>query len=218
MKIFQFQILRLVKHVHSPTTVFIILYHVASYARDGADQVEAFYECWKYVKSNEDTLNDDPKCQDEVAKIKRIYPIHKTQHLLHVYGLNDEKLLRLVENPTDLIYCLYHHELILKSTKVDINALVKEICNLHELNLETIQFKLLQKWLSVTMETADGTIMEETFLEDQNWPENGTQSNGANGDETVNASENVVRAFYILRSWPKSEAVQFLVGLICKGG
>lgn len=206
----------MVKDVQSPSNVIFILYYVASYARDGADQVEAFYEGWKYVKSNQALLINDPKCQEELGKIKRMYPIHKSQHLLHVYGLSDDKMMHLVEHPTELIHCLYHHELILKSSKVDINALVKEICTLHDLSLEAIQFKLLQKWLSVTMETADGTIMEETFLEDQNWPENGCNSNG--DGETANASENVVRAFYILSSWPKSEAVQFLVGLIFKGG
>ncbi|KAL7727908.1 hypothetical protein ACLKA6_019471 [Drosophila palustris] len=209
-------ILRLVKHVQSPSNVIFILYTVASYARDGADQVEAFYEGWEYIKANQAVLSKDPKRQEELAKIKRMYPIHKTQHLLHVYGLSDDKMMRLVEHPTELIHCLYHHELILKSTKVDINALVKEICALHDLSLGAIQFKLLQKWLSVTMEPSDGTIMEETFIEDQNWPENGCNGNGA--DETANASENVVRAFYILSSWPKNEAVQFLVGLIFKGG
>ncbi|TDG48434.1 hypothetical protein AWZ03_005179 [Drosophila navojoa] len=208
-------ILRLVKNVHSPSKVFLILYFVAGYAPEGADQVEASYECWKYAMEHEE-LTKDPKCQEQLVKIKRRYPMQKTQHLLHVYGMTDEKLLRLVEHPTELIHCLYHHELILKSSKVDINGLVKEICALHELSLDAIQFKLLQKWLSVTMETTDGTIMEETFLEDHNWPENGT--NGSGGDETGNASENVVRAFYILSSWPKSEAVQFLVGLIFKGG
>lgn len=209
---FFLQILRLVKNVHSPSKVFLILYFVAGYAPEGADQVEASYECWKYAMEHEE-LTKDPKCQEQLVKIKRRYPMQKTQHLLHVYGMTDEKLLRLVEHPTELIHCLYHHELILKSSKVDINGLVKEICALHELSLDAIQFKLLQKWLSVTMETTDGTIMEETFLEDHNWPEN-----GSGGDETGNASENVVRAFYILSSWPKSEAVQFLVGLIFKGG
>ncbi|EDV92778.1 uncharacterized protein LOC6564158 [Drosophila grimshawi] len=208
-------ILRLVKNVHNSSKIFLILYFVASYAPEGADQVEASYECWKYAKEHE-ALNKDPKCQDQLIKIMRRYPIQKTQHLLYVYGMTDEKLLRLVEHPTELIHCLYHHELILKSSKVDINALVKEICMLHEISLEGIQFKLLQKWLSITVEPADGTILEETFLEDHNWPENGGGSNGA--DETGNASENVVRAFYILSSWPKSEAVQFLVGLIFKGG
>ncbi|XP_017846001.1 uncharacterized protein LOC108602401 [Drosophila busckii] len=203
-------ILRLVKNVHNANKAFYILYCIASYAPDGADQVEASYECWNYAKQHTHVIND-PKYQEQVSKIMRRYPILKTQHLLNVYGLTDDKLMRLVEYPTDLIHCLYHHELILKSSKVDINALVKELCDLHELRLDAIQFKLLQKWLSVTMEPADGTMMEETFLEDQNLAESNTAADGL-------ASENVVRAFYILSSWPKVEAAQFITGLIFKGG
>ncbi|XP_030370640.1 uncharacterized protein LOC115621201 [Scaptodrosophila lebanonensis] len=204
-------VLRLTKNVHSPSKVFLILYFVASYAPDGADQVEASYECWKYVKENAAVITD-PKYQEQLTKIKRKYPIIKTQHLLYVYGLPDEKLLRLVENPTELIISLYNHELILKSTKLDINTLVKDIANLHELDLDAIQFKLLQKWLSVTMEPADGTMLEETFLEDQHYSENG------GGDESTKASENVIRANYLLSSWEKSQAVELLVGFIFKDG
>ncbi|XP_017060303.1 uncharacterized protein LOC108100776 [Drosophila ficusphila] len=207
-------ILRLVEKVHNPNKAFLILYFVSNYARDGADQVEASFECWKFVKEKGDLLTD-PKSREQMAKVKRRYPIQKTQHLLYVYGLTDEKLLRQVENPTELIHALYHHELILKSSKVDINALVAEIAKLHDLCLATIQFRLLQKWLSLTMEPADGTILEETFMEEQSWPE---QTNGADGSSSQDASDNVNRAFYILSSWPKAEAVKFLVGLIFKGG
>ncbi|XP_017073334.2 uncharacterized protein LOC108109368 [Drosophila eugracilis] len=208
-------ILRLVEKVNNPNKAFLILYFVSNYARDGADQVEASFECWKFVKEKGHLITD-PKSREQVAKVKRRYPIQKTQHLLYVYGLTDEKLLRQVDNPTELIFGLYHHELILKSSKVDINALVAEIAKLHDLCLPTIQYRLLQKWLSLTMEpAADGTILEETFMEEQNWPE---QTNGADGTNSQDASENVNRAFYILSSWPKAEAVKFLVGLIFKGG
>lgn len=206
---FLMSILRLVENVHSPNKAFLILYYVSNYARDGADQVEASYECWKFVQEKADLITD----KEQVAKVRRRYPIQKTQHLLHVYGLTDEKLLSQVENPSELINSLYHHELILKSTKVDINALVGEIAKLHGLCLDTIQFRLLQKWLSVTMEPADNTMLEETFMEE---PEH---THGADGGASVqSASENVNRAFYILSSWPKAEAVKFLVGLIFKGG
>ncbi|XP_016949058.1 uncharacterized protein LOC108023885 [Drosophila biarmipes] len=208
-------ILRLVEKVNNPNKAFLILYFVSNYARDGADQVEASYECWKFVKEK-GHLIDDPKTREQISKVKRRYPIQKTQHLLYVYGMTDEKLLRQVENPTELINALYHHDLILKSSKVDINALVAEIVKLHDLCLATIQYRLLQKWLSLTMEpTADGTILEDTFMEEQNWPE---QTNGAEVASSKDASENVNRAFYILSSWPKAEAVKFLVGLIFKGG
>ncbi|XP_017140651.1 uncharacterized protein LOC108154777 [Drosophila miranda] len=210
-------ILRLVKKVHNPNKAFLILYFVSNYAPDGADMVEASYECWNFIKENGHLITD-AKSQEQVAKVNRRYPMQKTQHLLYIYGLTDEKLLRLVENPTELIHSLYHHELIIKSSKVDINALVTEIAKLRDLNLGSIQFRLLQKWLSVTMEPADSTMLEDTFMEDQNWSDQtgGGDSNGSSSND--DASENVVRAFYILSSWPKSEAVKFLVGLIFKGG
>uniref|UniRef100_A0A1B0GE99 Uncharacterized protein n=1 Tax=Glossina morsitans morsitans TaxID=37546 RepID=A0A1B0GE99_GLOMM len=200
-------ILRLVKHVHNLSKAFLILYFVSNYAPDGADQVEASYECYKFVMTNEKLIND-PKCQEQLKKIKRNYPVIKTQHLLHVYGLNDEDLIKLVENPLELIHRLYHHEIILKGSKLDINTLVKEIAELHGMQVEKIQFKLLQKWLSFTSDLAasENTLLDETLYEDQNIV-------GTVGVEDVStAAENVKRANYILASWPKDVAVQFLIG------
>ncbi|XP_011293281.1 uncharacterized protein LOC101899752 [Musca domestica] len=199
-------ILRLVKHVHNPSKAFLILYFVSNYAPDGADQVEASYECYKYCIEHEKEITDS-KCQEQIIKIKRNFPILKTQHLLYIYGLTDEKTMRLIENPTELIYHLYHHDILLKGGKLDINTVVKEIAELHNLNLETIQFKLLQKWLSFTVETPDGTVLDETLFEDQNLAENANEDSGT-------SAENVIRANYVINSWPKEVAVQFLVAHI----
>ncbi|KAM7360055.1 kinetochore component rough deal isoform 2-T2 [Cochliomyia hominivorax] len=199
-------ILRLVEHVHNPSKAFMILYFVSNYAPDGADQVEASYECYKFALKNEKLITD-PKCQEQLLKIKRKYPTLKTQHLLYVYGLTDEKFMRLIENPPELIYHLYHSDVILKGGKLDINAVVKEIAELHQLDVEPIQFKLLQKWLSFTVDTPDGTMLDETLFEDQNLSENNTE-------EFNNAAENVIRANYIINSWPIDVAVQFLVANI----
>uniref|UniRef100_A0A1A9Z6W9 Uncharacterized protein n=1 Tax=Glossina pallidipes TaxID=7398 RepID=A0A1A9Z6W9_GLOPL len=200
-------ILRLVKHVQNLSKAFLILYFVSNYAPDGADHVEASYECYKFAMTNEKLIND-PKCQEQLKKIKRNYPVIKTQHLLHVYGLNDEDLVKLVENPSELIHRLYHHEIILKGGKLDINTLVKEIAELHDIQVEKMQFKLLQKWLSFTSDLAasENTLLDETLYEDQNVV-------GTVGVEDVStAAENVKRANYILASWPKDVAVQFLIG------
>lgn len=163
----------------------MILYFVSNYAPDGADQVEASYECFKYATKYKDVITD-PKCQEQLMKIKRKYPILKTQHLLYVYGLTDENLMRLIENPTELIYHLYHLDIIVKGSKLDINAVVREIAELYDLNVESLQFKLLQKWLSFTVDVPDGTILDDTLFEEQNALEN------ANEDYS-NASENVIR-------------------------
>lgn len=178
-------ILRLVKHVNNPSKAFMILYFVSNYAPDGADQVEASYECYKFCMEHEKEITDT-KCQEQLIKIKRKYPILKTQHLLYIYGLTEEKIMRLVENPTELIYQLYHHDLILKGGKLDINTVVKEIAELHNLNVEPIQFKLLQKWLSFTVDTPDGTVLDETLFEDQNLADNAPE-------DSSTAAENVIR-------------------------
>lgn len=175
----------MVKHVHNPNKAFLILYFVSNYAPDGADQVEASYECYKYALQNEQLITD-PKCQEQLTKIKRKYPTLKTQHLLYVYGLTDDKLMRLIENPSELIYNLYHLDIILKGGKLDINAVVKQIAELHSLNVEPIQYKLLQKWLDFTVDAQDGTILDETLFEEQNRMEN-------TNEEFNNSSENVVR-------------------------
>ncbi|XP_068156013.1 kinetochore-associated protein 1 [Drosophila tropicalis] len=209
-------VLRLAKNMNSHNKAFLMLYYVSNYVRGGADQVEAAYECWKFAKEHALQLND-PMVKEKVIKIRSKYPKQKTMLLLHTYGLTDEKLLQLVSDPRELISSLYHHELIIKSGTIDINALVKEIADLHELDLDAIQFSLLQKWLSVTMEQTDVTVHEETLVEDPF----GTPNDGIDAVNglTVNiASENVIRAVYILSSWPKSEAVKFLIGFIFKGG
>lgn len=145
----------------------MILYFVASYAAEGADQVEASYECYKYAIENESLFLDN-KCQEQLKKIKRKYPILKTQHILHMYGLYDEKLMPLLENPTELICHLYHLDMILTGIKVDINAVVKEIAELYELDLGPIHFQLLQKWLAINVaKTSENSSLNETLLEDQ---------------------------------------------------
>ncbi|CAD6991333.1 unnamed protein product [Ceratitis capitata] len=199
-------ILRLVKHVTNPSKVFMILYFVANYAPDGADQVEASYECYKYALEHGDVITNE-KYQDQLIKIKRKYPILKTQHLLYIYGLTDDKLLQLAEAPKELIYNLYHHELILKSSKSDIHTVAKEIAQLHNLNLETMQLQLLQKWLSFSTDSGNQNMLEETFLDDHNPDELNVKNEG-------NAAENITRANYILNSWPTKQAIDFLVSHI----
>uniref|UniRef100_A0A1A9X1U5 Uncharacterized protein n=1 Tax=Glossina brevipalpis TaxID=37001 RepID=A0A1A9X1U5_9MUSC len=199
-------ILRLVNHVHNLSKAFLILYFVSNYAPDGADQVEASYECYKFVIANEKLITDS-KCQEQLKKIKRNYPTRKTQHLLHVYGLNDEELMKLVENPLELIYRLYHHEIILKGSKLDINTVVKDIAELHNIDIEIIQNKLLKKWLSFTSETtaSDDTVLDETLYEEQTSVALGVEDTGT-------AAENSTRANYVLNTWTKEMAIEFLIG------
>lgn len=115
-------VLHLVEHMKDIHRILFVLYFVFNHAPEGADQVEAAYECFKFAIIHEDELRESNRGYDIVVKIKRKYPMFKTQHLLHLYGLNEDNLSQLVESPLQLISALYCHESVFKSdSKIDFN-------------------------------------------------------------------------------------------------
>lgn len=124
--IFFLQILRLIKHMKDLSKILIVLYYIMNQSPEGADQIEAAYQCYKFVIENENELSTMKRAQETVFKIKRKYPILKTQHFLHLYNLIDDKLLQLIENPKELINALYYHECILKSSTINVNKVKKK--------------------------------------------------------------------------------------------
>lgn len=129
-------ILHLVGHMKELLRILFVLYFACSHAPEGADQVEAAYECYKFAIEHEQELNETSRGQEIVSKIKRKYPIFKVQHLLHLNGLSDESLLRLVESPIELISALYHNDCILLTEgKIEINRV--SIANQHEILTHT---------------------------------------------------------------------------------
>lgn len=161
-------ILHLVKQMKDIQRIIFVLYFVCNHAPEGADQVEAAYECYQFAIENEQKLRETARGYETVVKIKRKYPMLKIQHLLHLYGLKDDKLFQLVENPMELITTLYQHGSLLKSdNKIDLNQVTKEVAELHGLNFYEIQMDLLKKWLSFTTLDTNETL-EETFYNDLN--------------------------------------------------
>lgn len=196
-------VLRLVKHITDETKKISLLYFVSNNAPEGADQVEACFECYQYAINNESNFSE--QAHDIVEKIKRKYPILKTQHLLHVYDMVEDHLLQLVENPRELIHALYHHEVVLKPEKSNINEMCSEIAALRSLDFEEIQLGLLKKWLVFTNESHNETL-EETFYED-------IDTNQSFGNDESNRNY-VIRAQYILGSWDSEKAMTLLLGHI----
>ena len=136
-----------------------------------------------------------------LLRIKRKYPIVKTQHLLKLYGFKDEALFQLIEHPNELIFAIYEHECLLKPQKRDINKLATELANLNSINLSTIHLRLLQKWLAFGPKDQESSTMNDTIYEDfHNSPQEPDTKNG----------EYVARAHYILSSWKNLEAFEFL--------
>lgn len=201
-------ILRVVDCVSDLSSKLFILYYVTNNAPEGADQVEAAYECYKFACQHEDALSGNSDAKDKMEKIIRKYPIFKTQHLLLQYGINDDKLFALIKNPRELINALYSETV---QRKVDINSLVCEIAKLHQLDIDAIQVSLIQKWLSIfgSSNDSDGN-MEETLYEDHNMSIDAS-------DVDISADEYVARAHYILKSWDKEKSVSFLITQLCTG-
>lgn len=181
-----------------------LLYFITNNAPRGADEVESTYECYKFAIENENELMKSEKAADIVRKIKKKYPLIKTQHILHVHGLTDDTLLQLVVNPRELINTLYQHDSILQFVKPNINKIAEEISNYNNLNLRKIHLSILKNWLSFS--TVDGAEnIDETLYEDLKIPE-------INSD--VKYEENVIRANFLLSSWEKNEVISFLISQI----
>lgn len=97
------------------------LHFITKFAAEGADQVEAAYECYAFAVNNEPDLSTNRRGGMILSQIKRLYPIFKSKYLLRLYNLMDEKLNELVEKPEELICELYEHESILKEQQININ-------------------------------------------------------------------------------------------------
>lgn len=203
-------VLRMVNFLHNKKKILGTLVYIMNSTPRGCDQVEAAHECYKYVMANENELqqNPDPKYNDVIEKVKVKYPLLKTQHLLYLYGVFDDKLMQLIDNPANLINALYHHESILTTQKKEINKLCSELADLHNIELLALQMKLLRNWLAF----ADISIGNENVCGDETVYEDflGQGGNsGEDGDAYV-SDENVIRAYYILRSWNNDAALDYL--------
>lgn len=194
---------RVISYLENKGKALAILYFIVTNTPSGSDQMEAAHECWKYAVMYEDILLKNSKYCDLVEKAKRKYPLLKTQHLLYVFGLAEDKFLQLIENPRLLIQALYHHESILQTQKKEINKLCQEIANLANLDLMSIQVQMIANWLAFTDVSETSTDANETVYED-------FMGGTASQEETVVSDENVIRAYYVLGSWNNSSALDFL--------
>jgi kinetochore-associated protein 1 len=200
--------LRMVNFLENKFKVMATLYFIMINTPRGCDQMEAAHECYKFAIANEDELKGNQKYAELMEKSKAKYPFLKTQHLLYLYGVYDDKLMQLVESPTSLINSLYHHESILAAQKKEINKLCGELADLHNIELLSIQNKLLRNWLAF----ADTSISHENQCGDETVYEDFMGNGAAAADEgdTHVSDENVIRAYYILNSWNNDAALDFL--------
>lgn len=182
-----------------------MLYFTMNYSPEGIDQVNAAHECYNFIIENEQELENHPKAKEIVVKMKQKYPILKTQHMLHQYGLVEDHLMILAQNPYELIQTLYLHESILHDQKININRLNEEIATLHQIDFDRVQTKLVKSWLGLENGDRRSCASESTIFEE-------STVNGVNEDDFGSVSdENIVRAYFILKSWDTTKAMNFLM-------
>ena len=86
-------------------------------------------------------------------KIKFKYLRFTSEHILHVYGLENKNYLSLIGNPNKLVRELYADESIPQRYRCvidhrpDINSAVNSISQLFSINMIKLRMELLQEWL-----------------------------------------------------------------------
>lgn len=158
-------ILCLVKHMTDKDRILLVLYMVFCQSPDGADQLEAIEECFKFAVEHEPILRGKPQTQALIEKIKFKYPMIKAQHKMHLYGLYDDELSSLISNPVEFIKALYNRpNMFTEHNKLDLNLVAEDFANLFNLDIRNIQMSLLSSWFAVKT-TDDGNGLDQTFCD-----------------------------------------------------
>lgn len=160
-------VMHLVNHMKDIHRILLVLYMVLSNAPEGADQLEAAFQSYKFVKLNQTALNEVQRSAELVIKIKSKYSVLKVQHQLHLYGLYDDDLSDLITNPIELIKTLYNRINVNNTdSKTDINKVAAEFAKLFGLKFNDLQMSLLKQWLAVGP-TDEGNSLEQTLYDDE---------------------------------------------------
>ncbi|KAG5678537.1 hypothetical protein PVAND_008204 [Polypedilum vanderplanki] len=199
-------VIRMIGYLNDKGKALAILYFIVTNTPQGCDQMEASFECWKFALAQEHNNDVKSKYAEVVNKIKRKYPLLKTQHMLHLYGLADDRLMKVIDDPVLLINSLYEHESILQPQKKEINKLCKEIASLYNIDLMALQVKILKNLLSFAETSSSNECgnVNETVYEDF------LGGNASNSEHIKVTDENVIRAYYILGSWSSENSLEFI--------
>lgn len=181
-------VMDVVSHMKDVHRILLVLYMVLTNSPEGVDQVDAAYQCYKFMKQNQAVLNENPKSKELSFKIKSKYSLLKVQHHLHLYGLYDDDLSELIGNPCELIRALYNRSTTSnKDSKCDINKVAQEFAKLFGLPFESIQLSLLREWLEVGP-TDSADPLEQT-LTDYEMNSTITQMNDNDGVATLSVEK-----------------------------
>ncbi|ESO94163.1 hypothetical protein LOTGIDRAFT_232428 [Lottia gigantea] len=134
-----------------------------------------------------------------------------TERILFLHNMTEPHIVGLVNQPTELINKLYElpcvtaDQLDVSIKRTDVNAMVKDIVEIHGLKLSVISTSLIEKWLpsSASKQDSDQTFNFENFnLNDQNM-------------EMDDDDLNLKRVMYLLQKDSVKENALYLYGFAC---
>ncbi|CAG2234745.1 KNTC1 [Mytilus edulis] len=122
----------------------------------GAEKVMGLEGCiylaqkW-YQALPESKTTDKEKAKAAVIKFNAMWRRLATEQILFLHGIRTPELHKQADKPKQLIIALYEHPCIVDTTEdadvPDIHAVVEEVANLNDINLQSMMVELLQKWL-----------------------------------------------------------------------
>lgn len=133
-----------IQHITNLEWAGACFYYVYQGSILGADQVAAANMCYQFA---EHWSKIQPN--NILKKMQSKHLLTLTAHILHKFGLAEEKLLSLCDNPHKLIEALYNHDSILTYTECpNIHAAVDDIAESNGLNSATIRIHIIERILN----------------------------------------------------------------------
>ncbi|XP_017777720.1 PREDICTED: uncharacterized protein LOC108563530 [Nicrophorus vespilloides] len=141
-----------IQHIPALERATSVAYHLLNNTPPGADQVNAARLSYKYAKLYKDAAHkeeDKERVLSAYTKIESKYQGYSTLHILHTNNLAQEKYLKLVNHPKELIDALYLDESITNKETVhhksDINRVVDEIAEIFDIDIMEHRKTLLEQ-------------------------------------------------------------------------
>ncbi|KAK6182557.1 hypothetical protein SNE40_010211 [Patella caerulea] len=135
----------------------------------GGEKILGLKCCVKFAEKSKLMCKDDhqqrKKAEQAYIKFSTVLKKLSTQRVLFYHNITDPEILKLSTQPSELINKLYElpcvtaDALDVSIEKHDVNTMVKEIVEIHGLNLRNICMSLIEKWLpsSASKQNEDAT-------------------------------------------------------------
>ncbi|CAG2235522.1 KNTC1 [Mytilus edulis] len=184
----------------------------------GAEKVMGLEGCiylaqkW-YQALPESKTTDKEKAKAAVIKFNAMWRRLATEQILFLHGIRTPELHKQADKPKQLIIALYEHPCIVDTTEdadvPDIHAVVEEVANLNDINLQSMMVELLQKWLPSASSKQQDADTTATFNFDNLKLGNETVSGDDDEDD-----QNLKRVMYLLRRGDREQNLVYLIEFV----